>query len=376
MSAKRLRSTVQHKLFGSPEKLSEVCLPTFFDVMKHFHYEKETRKRECAKDPPTSELVKITAEKVVEIWKKASLPVVGFLRVKSMITAYHKKCQDVLKSSSSGSSTQKEKEEALVKKAKEELFDICSCKCPRPQVLCTCKRSQKVPRQEIPFLLDQRTVRKMTIGRVDVQTTSQLRQRLSRKERSRSRSRSTSGGPRKRPKPTENSSSGEEAKISSSNTESGSGTDTDFEVKPSTSGQNRLQLQKVALAARRTGASVRQAALLVSAAYEDVGLVTAGQTENVDKSKIQRATRKLEEEMLKERGQEELSVRGLYFDGKKDLTLGREQEGNRFYKSDRKEEHVCLVQEPGTRYLSHESRAPWSRSLEHCQTRFPAVLTM
>jgi len=24
----------------------------------------------------------------------------------------------------------------------------------------------------------------------------------------------------------------------------------------------------------------------------------------------------------------------------------------------------------------HESRAPWSRSLEHCQTRFPAVLTL
>jgi len=26
--------------------------------------------------------------------------------------------------------------------------------------------------------------------------------------------------------------------------------------------------------------------------------------------------------------------------------------------------------------FKHESRAPWSRSLEHCQTRFPAVLTM
>ncbi|KAL3283435.1 hypothetical protein HHI36_006580, partial [Cryptolaemus montrouzieri] len=46
-------------------------------------------------------------------------------------------------------------------------------------------------------------------------------------------------------------------------------------------------------------------------------------------------------------------IKGLYFDGRKDRTLKKEKKGSRFYRKDVTEEHICLEEEPGSKFLGH-----------------------
>ena len=59
------------------------------------------------------------------------------------------------------------------------------------------------------------------------------------------------------------------------------------------------------------------------------------------------------EEKVNEGANEGVSLRGLYFDGKRDLTITKERKGERFFRKDVVEEHICLVNEPGTEYIGH-----------------------
>jgi len=301
-------------------------------------------------DPPVSITARLIAEKVIEIWKKASIPVLSIRRVIQMITTFHKQCRDLLKSTKRDPSQQL-KEEIFVGNAKKTLFDICTCKCENPAT-CPCEKSRKVPEQEIPFLVDQRTNRKMVIGSIDVATTTRLQKRqLQEKDANAGKQRSGSG-PRKRLKKGEDLSSGEATNTS---TDAGTGTDSDFENQPSTSSQNTLSLERVASAAYRTGVSRRKVVMLVSAAFEDASVISSSNLQNVtDKSEISREMKKLEKKMNEDRSKEVVKARGLYFDGKKERTIAKERKGERFYRKD-VVEHVCLVQELGTSFLGHVS---------------------
>ena len=67
----------------------------------------------------------------------------------------------------------------LLKKFKdnfEKLFDLAACKCEFSK--CTCDKLLRVPARKRPFLADQRNLRLMCIGSVDVLTTNNLKQRL------------------------------------------------------------------------------------------------------------------------------------------------------------------------------------------------------
>jgi len=63
----------KHPLFGVPHELKGICLPTVFDVMRHFFFEVAVIKHQqkSDKDPPVKETVKSTANKVIQIWQKA-----------------------------------------------------------------------------------------------------------------------------------------------------------------------------------------------------------------------------------------------------------------------------------------------------------------
>lgn len=56
------------------------------------------------------------------------------------------------------------------------LFYVASCQCEDLKV-CTCDRNIKVPIREQEFLIDQRTIRQMTIGSVDRQVTKMIKRR-------------------------------------------------------------------------------------------------------------------------------------------------------------------------------------------------------
>src|SRR5699024_4103479 len=68
------------------------------------------------------------------------------------------------------------------KESKEnELFEAGKCHCPDPDN-CTCPRSRKIPQEERPFIVDQRTNRQGGIGGVDREATSKLRKKAAKSE--------------------------------------------------------------------------------------------------------------------------------------------------------------------------------------------------
>jgi len=304
MSRRNLRSAEEKRLVGAKE-FSDLVLPTVWDVMRQYYFEHARLLSTSGENPPSSTVAKSTAEKVLKIWQKASLPVLSLQRVVTKICAKINECRDLEKLRKRHSPFQRAKEEAFKNAAQSTLFDICTCKRPDPQEECKCEKSRKVPVQEIKFLLDQRNNRKMVIGGVDVGTTSRLRKRQSREERQsnpgvRRRARSDSGLRVRNKRLRKEASSSEENAKSSSN-DTGTGTDSDFEPQQSKSGQNRLSLRKTDSVAYRTGVSRRHVAMIASAALEDAGVVTSGNTECVvDKSKVARGMRSLQKTLQEE----------------------------------------------------------------------------
>lgn len=115
----------------------------------------------------------------------------------------------------------------------------------------------------------------------------------------------------------------------------------------------RLQLPTVALCADRYGVPDRQAAALVSATLHDVGY--GDRSKVVDRSKVRRARNELRNEKVTERREqlERKVLRGLYFDGRKDRTLSLVKVGGIAKKQVTNDEHITLLEEPGSHYLSH-----------------------
>ena len=110
-------------------------------------------------------------------------------------------------------------------------------------------------------------------------------------------------------------------------------------------------LTNVAMTCDRFGVSDRCAATLVSATLQDVGLVSEeNMTMVVDRSKVRR-----ERSKVRCRLQMKCSSQlcGLYFDGRKDKTRQQIKKGTKFYSKTVSEEHICLVQEPGSVYMGH-----------------------
>lgn len=62
-----------------------------------------------------------------------------------------------------------------------KLFDIASCKC-RDTSKCKCEKTKKNPIKERAFLEDQRSLRKMYIGDVNISETKKLNKGLKEKE--------------------------------------------------------------------------------------------------------------------------------------------------------------------------------------------------
>ncbi|GBM72270.1 hypothetical protein AVEN_46969-1 [Araneus ventricosus] len=114
---------------------------------------------------------------------------------------------------------------------------------------------------------------------------------------------------------------------------------------------------KKVLAAVRTlvrfGISDRAAAVIVSAALQDVGIISKSNVLNVvDRNKILRGRTKARTTLLSR----VINVYdhdqfGLYFDGRKDRTLSKEDNRRKVII----EEHISLVNEPGSEYIGHVS---------------------
>jgi hypothetical protein len=130
--------------------------------------------------------------------------------------------------------------------------------------------------------------------------------------------------------------------------------DNSLAVTPSSSVKSlsRRKLPTLARACDRYGILDRSAAAIATAVLEDYGIVTANDSSSViDPSKLRRERKRKRIEI--EPSQESKIVSGIYFDGRKDKTMIINKEGSKFYRRIVTEEHISLVQEPGSLYLGH-----------------------
>ena len=213
-----------------------------------------------------------------------------------------------------------------------------------------------MPIVERSFLADQRTVREMKIGGIDVVLTRQLARREKRKHRYETyvklqKETSAEAGTSAEAKDPETS-------IASNDTDPEISQDSDIEVQTNAglcgkkrTFQMRLDLPTVARECDRHGVSDRSAASLVSAVLQDVGIINEHDNSMViDRSKIRRARKRVRKAL-----QHDLpaSVSALYFDGRKDRTRIQVKKGKKYYAKTIVEEHVTLVYEPNSVYLGH-----------------------
>lgn len=139
------------------------------------------------KEPAFAEISEFVVDKLEDIWNKASIPVVSRKRIVKLLQTYHTKYLNLLKpfKSRQNNSTYKTKIQSLKNEASTRLFDIAACKCDLTSepVLCICEKSRKVPAIEVPFLLDQRSARKMAISNIDIIQTRKIQQNEQRKQK-------------------------------------------------------------------------------------------------------------------------------------------------------------------------------------------------
>ena len=198
---------------------------------------------------------------------------------------------------------------AAFKKSISGLFDISACKCT-DLTSCACPKEKKVPIKERLFIVDQRSERKMYIGRIGQQVTMQLEKSLQKKLN-------------KKICPTHNASQQDEPTVGAepdSSSASSSNEDSDSEVPwrlkyPSA---ETNPLQNVAVACDRTGVSNRAAAMIVTAALHDIN---SGSPNIIDRNKVSRERKKARVQSI---GSTDYgNVTSLYFDGRKDGKICR-----------------------------------------------------
>lgn len=335
------RQSFRDPVFGEPCDLCEMVLPCNGDVMRYFLFVQNN----SSEIKSVAEISKLVAEKVQTIWWKASLPTISNQQCVALLKKYHKQFMNLKKSLKKTSNCVRNKLQCFQSESNKKLFDISTCKC-KELSLCNCEKLKKVPKLEHDFLKDQRTTRKMFMGKVDAKTTRVLKKRLERKEEIASCSRLKS---ETKTKPDE--------VFSDSSSLSQQDTDSDEEFKPTTSTSANdisLAIPSLAKAIDRAGLSSRKGAMIASAVLEDVGLITKSDTSHViDKCKLDRQRKRARLDLQKKSAEGDIILQALYFDGRKDRSLHLKKENSILSRNIVVEEHVVLIQEPGSNYLGH-----------------------
>jgi hypothetical protein len=364
MSQKVTRKAIRCPVFGMPQDLSSVVLPTQYDIMKYFAYVKLQQKCTSeAKELPVSAVSEAVALKVEEVWKKASIPIVSHTRILKIIRTYHDEYRKLMKpyKGRKDDDNYKLKLKCFHDKSKTHLLDIAACKCDFS--FCKCSKSCKVPVQEQEFLHDQRTFRLMFIGDIDKKSSEKNAKRLMRKAKEKARLQKCSDDYNELP--TSSSTADEEQNTDGEYTEETNNeqsTDDEHTTilsgQPSTSKtetttqQMRQKLSTLAQSCDRYGVSDRAGAAIATSVLQDFGIVTPEDNVSViDRNKLRRERKRKRTEINKIPNK--LQMQGLYFDGRKDKTIYTEEIGQKYHRRTIVQEHISLVQEPESTYIGH-----------------------
>src|SRR6218665_545329 len=102
--------------------------------------------------------------------------------------------------------------------------------------------------------------------------------------------------------------------------------------------------------------SDRSAAVLATSVLHDLGLESPiDRSKVIDRSKIRRERRKNRKELQLNGDQfDHYGIEGIFFDGRKDQTLTQVLGvDNKYHRKTLTEEHISIVSEPGSSYVSH-----------------------
>lgn len=121
--------------------------------------------------------------------------------------------------------------------------------------------------------------------------------------------------------------------------------------------RNLTDISGLAETLDRYSVSDRAGAAIASAVLQDYGIIGKDKTENIiDRHKIRRARERKRQDLQTDALP--FAIKGLYFDGRKDRTLIMEENRRKMIV----EEHITMIEEPGSKYLGHF--APRSGSAE------------
>lgn len=348
-----LRSRSKCPIFVSGKELPKNALPTYEDVIRYFLFltKNTSSQRDLVKN--TSEII---ATEIASIWRKASIPTSGHRAIVIRLHSYHNKYRSILKPYHG----RKEDENYIrkleeFKKNSKKLFDIASCKC-LSFAICSCEIGRKVPIEERDFLTDQRTERNMIIGGIDSKTSKQINKKIMRRtiRKLRETPQLKNAAPINKETPVLSNSSNKtiSREIQKISAESATLTKPPIPASPSFSVLPELPYVAVARTLDRFGISDRAGAAIVSATLQDIGMITKESAINVvDRSKIRRVRAKTRSTAIETQFTSCQEYICISFDGRKDKTLVLEDNRRRVIN----EEHITVLQEPGSRYLGHIS---------------------
>lgn len=372
------RKDVHCPFFGAPKSLLPSVLPTNADVIKYWQQVRydmtvESTAAKSGQKLRFAAVADTVACEIESLYSKASIPFVSHTRVVQKIKKLHDQYYALRKSYSRDKDTAEKpkKYNDFIEQCSNSLFDISSCKCEMTLhcsceksfdtcsclnpilVDCTCPKERKVPPLEIKFLYAQRHLRLGKIGPIDAKESQKLTLRLQRKGRQ----------PKQTSLPGPSSCNIDPETETTFENNNGKD-DPDFQFPRFSSSQAdclktkqmRLSLSATALTSDRFGVSDRATAAIASSVLKDVGLVTDSNTSLiVDRSKIRREKEKCRAKLItsdKVTGQIN-DLMCVYFDGRMDDTLVLIEKGCKRHQTVRKEEHISVIKEPGSKYLCH-----------------------
>lgn len=248
------------------------------------------------------------------------------------------------------------------------LFDIAACKClilvncecnKTPDLCqcqitinCLCEKPNKIPAIELRFIFVSRVHGMGKIGGIDVCETKKLNKSLERKSRDIHLSTISNPSTSSQHLNVNIVETEEDDKILSNNDDSDNDEEFRVQTKKPSQWQMRVKLTATAIVSDRYGVSDRATAAIASSILHDVGIITDSDSSHVvDKCKIRRTKHNVRSNLSNEA--DDLPLKGLYLDGRKDDTLVVELVHSKKFRRTKKEEHYSLIQEPGSSYIGH-----------------------
>ena len=262
----------------------------------------------------------------------------------------------------------------------DKLFDILWCKCPitccreansncegcnlGAHISCKCPSESKIPTQDLLWVYCQRAktgdMSELQMGSIDVKERRRQMKYVQRQV-------DEFGRVLKARKITEEEQP--DIQISSDDISTGSSNKSNESNININMRRNILNVKHTAAASIRCNASNRTTATIVTAFLQDLiegGFLSEDMNYlTCDNKKIQRAKEEIMSSAIisEESRILEDDVKGIFFDGKKDVTkvLKLNKESRKYYPAVIEEEHYTLTQEPLGRYLHHFTPDPSSK---------------